>query len=38
MLQNVIAEGFMHDDHLNHFDTATSLDDMSDYLKKIANA
>ena len=38
MLQNVIAEGFMHDVHLNHFDTATSLDDMSDYLKKIANA
>ena len=38
MLLNVIAEGFMHDDHLNHFDTATSLDDMSDYLKKIANS
>ena len=36
MLEKVIAEGFMHDDHLNHFDTVTSLDDMSSHLKQIA--
>ena len=38
MLEKVIAEGFMHDDHLNHFDTVTSLDDMSSHLKQIAKA
>jgi uncharacterized protein (TIGR00730 family) len=38
MLEKVIAEGFMHDDHLNYFDTVTSLDDMSSHLKQIAKA
>ena len=38
MLEKVIAEGFMHDDHLNHFDTVTSLDYMSSHLKQIAKA
>ena len=38
MMQHVIDEGFMHDDHLDHFETATSLDAMSAYLKQIARA
>ena len=38
MMQHVIDEGFMHDDHLDHFETATSLEAMSGYLKQIARA
>ena len=35
LMQSVIAEGFMHDDHLDHFETVTSLDDMAGHLRRI---
>ena len=38
LMQSVIAEGFMHDAHLDHFETVTSLDDMAGHLRRVLDS
>ena len=38
MLDTVIAEGFMHHDHLRHFETVSSVEELGPHLKRIASA
>ena len=37
MLQAVIREGFMHDDHLKHFETVTRVEELSPHLKALSS-
>jgi hypothetical protein len=37
MLQTVIREGFMHDDHLDHFETVIRVEELSPHLKALAD-
>ena len=36
MLQTVIGEGFMHHDHLEHFETVTRVEELSPHLKALS--
>ena len=36
MLQTVIREGFMHHDHLEHFETVTRVEELSPHLKGLS--
>ena len=36
MLTHVIGEGFMHHDHLDHFETANNVDEVAPHLKALA--
>jgi len=38
MLDSVVAEGFMHNGHLQHFDTVASVDGLKPYLQDIINS
>ncbi|MGC6498414.1 MAG: TIGR00730 family Rossman fold protein [Candidatus Puniceispirillaceae bacterium] len=38
LMQSVIAEGFMHDAHLDHFETVTSLADMTGHLRHVLDS
>ena len=38
MLDTVIAEGFMHHDHLRHFETVSSVEELGPHLKRIVSA
>ncbi|MEC8642383.1 MAG: TIGR00730 family Rossman fold protein [Pseudomonadota bacterium] len=38
MLDSVVAEGFMHNGHLQHFETVSSLAALKPYLKDLAGA
>ena len=37
MLKTVIREGFMHDDHLEHFETVTQLEELSPLLNSLSD-
>ena len=37
MLQKVISEGFMHHDHLDHFETVTDVSDVVPHLKSLGD-
>ena len=37
MLDTVIAEGFMHHDHLRHFETVGSVDELAPHLKRLVS-
>ena len=36
MLHTVIREGFMHHDHLKHFETVTRVEELSPHLKGLS--
>ena len=37
MLQKVISEGFMHHDHLDHFETVAAVPELVPHLKSLGN-
>jgi uncharacterized protein (TIGR00730 family) len=38
MLDSVVAEGFMHNGHLQHFDTVASVDGLKPHLQELINS
>ena len=38
MLNSVVAEGFMHNGHLQHFDTVASVDGLKPHLQELINS
>jgi hypothetical protein len=38
MLDSVIAEGFMHNGHLQHFETVASVEGLKPHLKDLTGA